>query len=319
MNDGRRIAYGAAALALAGLWTGAASAVETGSATAVQAASAPPVQIAAHRALYSMSLAHSKTDSGVTGAHGEMGYQWGETCDGWTVEQRYQLTINYAESQDVKIVSNFVTWESKDGLKYRFNQKETRNGTVDEEIRGAAQLDGPGKGGTITFEKPQSQTMKLPAGTLFPSAHTILLIQKAEQGENFISRQVFDGATVEGAVLVSAVIGSKVEPPAKADTAKAAPAKDATGGKADPGATAPGKAKDQADAANGLDNPVLQHPGWHVRLAFFPADPNTEKPDYELGMLLLDNGISRDMMIDYGDYTIRAKLAKIEALGKPHC
>jgi hypothetical protein len=36
-------------------------------------------------------------------------------------------------------------------------------------------------------------------------------------------------------------------------------------------------------------------------------------------MLLLDNGISRDMVIDYGDYTIKAKLDTIEALGKPHC
>jgi EipB-like len=304
-----RGACGAAALTAAFLWNGSASAVE----------------ITAHRALYSMSLAGSKTDSGVTGANGEMGYQWGETCGGWTVEQRYQLTINYSESQDVNIVSNFVTWESKDGLHYRFNQKETRNGTVDEEIRGSAQLDGPGKGGTITFEKPKPQTMKLPAGTLFPSAHTILLIQKAEAGDNFVSRQVFDGATVEGAVLVSAVIGPKIEPKA-ADTKVDPKAKSAADPKGDPKAKA--AADPKGPAANADDgqpnedpqnNPVLQRPGWRMRLAFFPADPNAEKPDYELGMLLLDNGISRDMTIDYGDYKINAKLVKIEALGKPHC
>src|ERR1700727_229702 len=152
MGEGWRGAFGGAALALTGLGGGSASAVE----------------IAAHRALYTMTLAHAKTDSGVTGAQGKMGYQWGESCDGWTVEQRYELTINYSESQDVNIVSNFVTWESKDGLRYRFNQKETRNGTVDEEIRGSAQLDGPGKGGTITFEKPNAKTMKLPPGAMFP-------------------------------------------------------------------------------------------------------------------------------------------------------
>jgi hypothetical protein len=285
---GWRGVCGAAVLAGASLCGGWAAAVET--------RPAAPVEIAGHRAIYTMSLAGAKNDSGVTGAHGEMGYQWGETCDGWTVEQRYTLTINYAESQDVKIVSNFVTWESKDGLRYRFNQKETRNGTVDQEIRGSAQLDGPGKGGAINFEKPQAQTMKLPAGALFPSTHTILLIERAQAGDNFVSRQVFDGATVEGAVLVSAVIGPKIEP-AKMD-ADAKPA-----GSADPS----------------LNDPVLQRPGWRVRLAFFPADQNAEKPDYELGMLLLDNGISRDMTIDYGDYKIKAKLNKIEALGRPHC
>ena len=271
MIEGWRGVCAAAVLASACLWAGSASAVE----------------ITAHRALYTMTLGGSKTDSGVTGAHGEMGYQWGETCDGWTVEQRYELTINYSESQDVNIVSNFVTWESKDGLRYRFNQKESRNGTVNEEIRGSAQLDGPGKGGAVTFEKPQPQTMKLPAGTLFPSSHTILLIEKAQAGENFISRQVFDGATAEGAVLVSAVIGLKIDP--------------------------------DADPKDKLTDAILQRPGYRVRLAFFPADTRTEKPDYELGMLLLDNGISRDMTIDYGDYTIKAKLNKIEPLGKPHC
>jgi hypothetical protein len=299
MIEGWRSACGAAVLASAYLWTGSASAVE----------------IAAHRALYTMTLASSKTDSGVTGAQGEMGYEWGESCDGWTVEQRYELTINYAESQDVKINSSFVTWESKDGLRYRFNQKETRNGTVDEEIRGSAQLDGPGKGGTITFEKPQPQTMKLPPGALFPSAHTILLIQKAEAGENFISRQVFDGATVEGAVLVTAVIGPKIEPNTKAgDDPKASP------GKVGPAPKPTTNAKDDPNAdANSLNDPVLQRPGWKVRLAFFPADLKSDEPDYELGMLLLDNGVSRDMDINYGDYTIKAKLKKIEALGKPHC
>ena len=56
-----------------------------------------------------------------------------------------------------------------------------------------------------------------------------------------------------------------------------------------------------------------------MRLAFFPADQTAEKPDYELGMRLLDNGVSQDMVIDYGDYAISAKLDDIEPLGKPHC
>ena len=242
-------------------------------------------EIVPHHALYSMSLDHANADAGVTGAGGTMAYQWGETCDGWTVEQRYRLKMGYAESPDVTIASNFVTWEAKDGLRYRFNQKETRNGEDKEEIHGTAKLDGPGNGGTVDFEQPEAKSFKLPPGALFPSAHTIFLLDKAQAGENFISRQVFDGATVESAVLVSAVIGPKVEP----------------------------------DAEAVKKSPLLNRPGWRVRLAFFPADPKAEKPDYELGMLLLDNGISRDMEIDYGEYTIRAKLDDIEALPKPGC
>src|ERR1700747_1300987 len=102
-----------------------------------------------------MGLGTTKTDSGVTAAAGTMAYQWGETCDGWTVEQRYRLKMGYAESADVSIVSHFLTLEAKDGLRYRFNQKETRNGTGDEEIRGEGKLDAAGKGGSVDFDKPE--------------------------------------------------------------------------------------------------------------------------------------------------------------------
>jgi hypothetical protein len=56
-----------------------------------------------------------------------------------------------------------------------------------------------------------------------------------------------------------------------------------------------------------------------VRLAFFPPDASADKPEYELGMRLLDNGVSRDMVLDYSDFAIKAKLDEIEALPKPSC
>src|SRR5580765_1873104 len=130
------------------------------------AGSAGAADIMPHRALYTMSLGKAGGDAGVTGASGTMAYQWGETCDGWTVEQRYRLKMGYAESADVAIASNFVTWEAKDGLHYRFNQKEARNGADNEELRGTAKLDSAGQGGTAEFEKPEGKTFKLPPGAL---------------------------------------------------------------------------------------------------------------------------------------------------------
>jgi hypothetical protein len=252
----------------------------------VIAGSASAADIVSHRALYTISLIWANDDAGVTAASGTMSYQWGEVCDGWTVEQRYRIKLGYSESPDVAVASNFLTWEAKDGLRYRFNQKETRSGAdEDEEVRGAARLDGPGKGGIAEFAKPEDKSYALPAGVLFPSAHTIALIDKALAGENFMSTQIFDGATAEPAVLVSAVIGARVEP----------------------------------DAQAAKHGPLLSRPGWRVRLAFFPADQKEDKPDYEIGMLLLDNGVSRDIVIDYGDYAIRATLDDIEALPKPNC
>jgi hypothetical protein len=272
-NSSGRLARGIGLLVLA---TGLAG---------VPAPATKAADITPHRALYTMTLGSTSSDSSVLDANGMMDYEWGETCTGWTIEQRYRLKMRYAESRDADITSSFVTWESKDGLRYRFDQKETRNGEVDQRISGSAELDGPGKSGTATFTLPEAHKFKLAAGVLFPSAHTILLIDKAEQGQTFVSRQVFDGAADENAAQVSAVIGHKVT----------------------------------ADPASAKLSPLLERPGWNVRLAFFPDDANAEEPDYELGMRLLDNGVSTDMVIDYGDYSIRAKLVDIEPLGKPRC
>jgi hypothetical protein len=256
------------------------------------------VEIAPHRALYSLTLGSSKSSGGVVGASGAMVYEWGETCDGWTVQQRFRLRLQYAEQDGVDISSNLVTWESKDGLRYRFNERRLRNGEPDEEIKGEAKLDGTGKGGTAEFSRPEATTLTLAPGVLFPTAHTILLIERAQAGEQFISKQVFDGATVENASQITAVIG----PPLKAGAGAPAAA-----GTAKPADSKP------------VDSVILKRPSWRVRLAFFPADDKSGQPDYELGMRLLDNGVSQDMSLDYTDYVIRAKLDEIEALPRPTC
>ena len=249
-----------------------------------------------HRALYSLTLGSSKMASGVLGANGAMYYEWGETCDGWTVEQRFRLSISYAESGSSELSSTLVTWESKDGLRYRFNERRLRDGEPDEELHGEAHLDAPGKGGGAEFTKPQTANLALAPGVIFPTAHTLVLIDSALAGDQFVSRKVFDGSAVENASQITAVIGPKLEPGAPVNGEDEE------------------KPSDQA-----LKSPLLAHPGWRVRLAFFPPDSTAETPDYELGMRLLENGVSQDMELDYGDYVIKARLDEIEPLSKPAC
>lgn len=246
------------------------------------------VEVSPHRALYTLTLDTARQSSGVVGATGAMFYEWGETCDGWTIEQRFRLRLQFAESGGDDVSSTLVTWESKDGLRYRFNERRLRNGQPDEEIHGDAHLDGPGKGGVAEFVKPEATNVKLAPGVLFPTAHTLLLIERAQAGDQFISRAIFDGAVVGNAGQITAVIGPELKP--------------------------------NTDTKNPLlSNPLLQRPSWKMRLAFFPAGSKSEEPDYELGMRLLDNGVSQDMTLDYSDYIIKATLDHIEALPKPSC
>lgn len=259
---------------------------------------AEATEISPHRALYKLSLESSKAGSGVVDASGAMIYEWGETCDAWTVQQRFRLRLVYEDADPVELSSTLVSWESKDGLRYRFNERRLRNGEPDEEVRGEARLDGSGKGGKADFTKPDAATLTLAPNVLFPTAHTLLLIDRAAAGDNFLSRDVFDGATEENASQISAVIGPRIDPAATGDKA------------------ASGSAGDQD---KGLRSPLIERPSWRVRLAFFPADAKSDEPDYELGMRLFDNGVSGDMSLDYSDYVIRAKLDEIEPLSKPAC
>lgn len=258
-----------------GLWLGAVPAVAS--------------EIAPHRALYSLTLGSARPSSNVVAASGAMVYEWGETCDGWTVQQRFRLRLLYAEQDGVEVSSNLVTWEAKDGLRYRFNERRLRNGEPDEEIKGEARLDAAGKGGTAEFTRPEATTLTLAPGVLFPTAHTLVLIERAKAGEQFVAKDVFDGATVENASQITAVIGPEITPAAAGSSSEKS------------------------------DSPLLKRPSWRIRLAFFPADSKAEQPDYELGMQLLDNGVSKDMALDYSDYVIRAKLDEIEALPRPNC
>ena len=64
----------------------------------VAAAPAQAIDVTPHRATYEMSLQKAQPASGITSAEGRMIFEWGDSCDGWTVEQHYDLTMGYEES-----------------------------------------------------------------------------------------------------------------------------------------------------------------------------------------------------------------------------
>lgn len=244
---------------------------------------APSVEVTPHRAVYSMALASAKNSSGVIAAHGALSFEWGDSCDGWTIEQRYKLQLAFAQNVEVEITTNYITWESKDGTSYRFKVRKTKNGKPEEEVSGSAELDGA-KGGSADFTLPAKSAMKLPAGTIFPTQHTLLLLQRAQAGDRMVPRVVFDGATAEGASLVSALIGRALPAPEAATDA------------------------------------LLKRPGWGMRMAYFGIDKaDTAEPDYEIGMDLQDNGVARGIRLDYTDFSIKGTLEKLEPLPKPPC
>jgi hypothetical protein len=242
------------------------------------------VDVAPHRAVYTVNLSAVKNSSAVVSAHGALQFEWGDSCDGWTVEQRYRLVLVTAQQGEIEIVTNYATWESKDGMSYRFKVRKSKNGKTEADISGQAKLEGPGKGGAASFTQPKKATMDLPPGTIFPTEHTLVLLERAKAGDRIVPRRVFDGATEEGSSDVNALIGRAL----------------ATGAK--------------------NTEPFMDRPGWHMRMAYFPVEKeDSTQPDYEIGLDLQDNGIARTLLLDYNEFTLKGTLEKIELLPKPSC
>lgn len=255
--------------------------------------SAGPIasELMPHRAIYDMTLASTKLGGGVTGASGAMTYKFGDSCDGWTVENKTVLTFAYSDGAPVATTWDFVTWESKDGLHYRFRVRSTRDGVVNEEINGVANLDGLGKGGVAKFSLPEPKTMRLPKGTLFPTEHTIRLLETAAKGGHSIERILFDGTGTDGPFDVNAVIGRE------------SPANSNNGMAADP-----------------VVSPVLlSAPSWPMQMAFYLRDSKDAIPDYEVALRYYINGVADEVLQSFGNFSLKGRLQKLEPLPRPDC
>lgn len=252
----------------------------------ISAGPAPAVELAPHRAFYTMSLNSSKLSGGVSGAQGAMTYQFSDSCDGWTVENKTALTFSYAEGGQVSTTWDFLTWESKDGMSYRFKVRSTRDGVVTEEIDGSAKLDGKDGSGTARYVRPEQKTVKLPPGTLFPTAHTAQLLQRAIAGEHIFNRLVFDGSDDTGPLEVNALIGKSL------NTA--------------------------ATVASG-PQPLVAVPAYQVNMAFYPVTGQGALPDYEVKLNYHVNGVAENVLQIFDTFSLRGKLDKVEKVAKPEC
>lgn len=243
------------------------------------------VDIVPHRAVYVLSLGRTRQGANITGARGALVMEWAKSCAGWTVKQRLQLDLTNNDGDTVSTDSNFSSFESLDGLNYRFTSRDTRAGQVIEDLEGSAKLTAPGGPGHADFARPEGRRFDLPEGTLFPTRHIAELIASARNGERVVYRPVFDGASLDGPLAVNAVIGKAT-------------------------------AKPTGPAAR---EPLTNRPSWRLRLAFFPLKDSKAEPDYELGFRLFDNGVADSYLIDYGAFSVDATLERVEALERPRC
>jgi hypothetical protein len=239
-----------------------------------------------HHSSYRMSLASATRTSGLVAAKGVMIYTFGQSCDGWTVENRTHLALTYESGAYAETVWTFVSWESADGLDFRFRALFEEGGRTVERVRGHATLAAKGGAGTASMLEPAETEIALPAGTLFPTEHMRRLIAAAERGDTALEHVVFDGTSLQNPYLVNALLGPL-----------------------------PHNAEQALAASAGLPNA----PAWWTRLAYFPLHSREATPEFELSAHYRADGVAGDIIQQFDDFTLRVRLDRLETVAKPDC
>ena len=277
--------------------------------SAGQAVAAPRVEanpangLVPHKALYVVKLLSTKSGSQMLDLSGKMYFEWKPTCEGWITNHRFSLDYDYADNPSVNISSDFSTVENSSGTKLDYFSRRRRDGEVYDELRGSATVDPVTRAGEAVFTTPPDLSFALDKGTLFPTAHTVALVENARKGNKFLNVRIFDGSDEEGPVDINAFIG----PQTKNNDVVISNIQSRKSLIFKPAST------------NSIDNSLLDVPGWNVRMAFFPVNAPEATADYELSMVLHENGVISDMVIEYADFSVRQKLVALEKLSPENC
>ncbi len=254
---------------------------------AAQPAVAAGAALASHRAVYDISLKSAEERTGIDGAQGRMVIEFlGSGCEGWTINFRMMNQFFLTGGKSRVLDSRSSMWESGDNDKLRYVQSQYVDSQLQEEKELKAELrDGKGAG---TMTKPKAEAFTLPDDVAFPVGHQLKLVEAAMAGKSRDETLLYDGSDGANPAIAISFIGNKQKDGTPSSDAK-------------------------LKSVNGLT-------GWPVTISYYkPQKPDQETPDYQVNMMLYQNGVSGDMTLNYGDFVLDAKLSDIEMLKPSDC
>jgi hypothetical protein len=255
-----------------------------------KAMATPKIVLVPHRAVYELSLLSSKGTNGVDEARGRLVFEiTGTACDGYATNFRQVTQLSGAEGNpDRSFDVRSTSFESGDGTMLRFTTDAVRGDRTDH-TEGQARATSDGI--EITVQKPEPSKVTAPSETLFPNAHIKRLVEQALAGSKLFSAKIFDGSDTGSKVYDTlAVIGA----PVTAD------------------------ATQHAEAAANAE-PLKGHASWPVTLSYFEPGAGEREPSYVMSFVLYDNGVSRTLTLNYGDFKLKGELKSIEFLSSTSC
>jgi hypothetical protein len=244
------------------------------------------IRLQPHLAVYDLSLHRARDRLGIVGINGRLAIEVsGSECEDWTVNFR-MVSQFQSDDQTVRLLdTQSSTWEAGDGKAINVSQRHFVDSSLDSESKVTASRDTTGRThGTVDNAKPAE--FELANGTIFPVAHLQRLLDAAQKGRQTDKSSVFDGTEGTKSYTAITFIGRLKEDSVHATELKS------DGGEQ--------LAKTRA---------------WPTVISYYDqalGENNEGVPSYEVAVEMFENGVSGDMVIDYGDYSLDARLAKLE-------
>jgi hypothetical protein len=239
--------------------------------------------LAPHRAVYDLDLAKANEETGISGLSGRMVYEFdGSPCDGYTVTFRFVTQFHNGDASQVTDQQT-TTYEDGEGKSFSFATRSFVDQSLEKEVKGKATIEDGNT--TVDLEKPEKSEIQI-GKALFPTQHLIELLERAESGETFYETTLFDGSEDGDRAMTTTVIVGK---------------------------RSHAQANDPERAA--LDE-LESESFWPVNIAYF--DPKNEGgeevPTYQISFKLYANGVTRDLVMDYGEFTMEGRLVDLSLL-----
>jgi hypothetical protein len=252
------------------------------------------VALASHRAVYDLTLSSTRGKRGMSGVRGRILYDFsGSSCEGYALQFRQVSELDSGEGKVVVSDLRATSWEDGAAKLLRFHSQNYFDDNLRDQVDGQAERAGEGL--AIQLSKPDDKKLDLKQNVVFPTQHVRSIIAAAREGKTLMQVSVYDGSDTGDKVYDTlTVIGKPIAPEQhKPD--------DATAGEA---------------AFAGLAR-------WPVTISYFDhkaAERTGEQtPVYAITFELFENGVSRSLVLDYGDFVLTGKMTSLEMKSVKPC
>jgi hypothetical protein len=281
-------------LTVAGAFLAALSLTAVLPAASAAAQQSAPMALASHRAVYDLKLSSTRGKRSMSAVRGRILYDFsGNACEGYALQFRQVSELDSGEGKVAVSDLRATSWEDGEAKRLRFHSQNYFDDNLRDKVDGEAAREKDGV--EVKLTEPGEKKIDLAADLAFPTEHVRRIIAAAREGKTLLQVSVYDGSdSGEKIYDTLTVIGKAIAP-------------DAT----------------KPDDATAKEAALATMTRWPVTISYFDRaakdKDGEQQPVYAITFELYENGVSRALLLDYGDFVLTGEMTSLELKDTKAC